>query len=155
MHCYLHGLVVGYIPIPLAPNIFAMIFLELPQNRHSERSASQIYRVTRRLAARSRRTPGFLILTQAARTLSATDTRTWRPPSACPRLASPLVGGVDWLGAWGGGTTDLEHKSDNKADFTRSHDPYFVPPLPEDAAHFLIAQVHAHPHQVTICRWAR
>ena len=47
------------------------------------------------------------------------------------------------------------------ADFKRSHDPYFVPPLPEgaphtlpldqDAAHFLIAQVHAHPHQVTIC----
>ena len=48
-----------------------------------------------------------------------------------------------------------------KADPSRSHDPYFVPPLPEgsphtlpldqDAAHFLISQVHAHPHQVTIC----
>jgi purine nucleosidase len=77
------------------------------------------------------------------------------------RLASPLVGRVNWLGAWGGGPMDLEHESENKPDFSRSHDPYFVPPLPEgtphtlpldqDAAHFLIAQVHAHPHQVTIC----
>ena len=77
------------------------------------------------------------------------------------RLASPLVGRVSWLGAWGEGPTDLEHQSETKADFSRSHDPYFVPPLPEgaphtlpldqDAAHFLIAQVHAHPHQVTIC----
>jgi purine nucleosidase len=77
------------------------------------------------------------------------------------RLASPLVGRVDWLGAWGGGTADLEHPSESNADFSSSHDPYFVPPLPEgaphtlpldqDAAHFLIAQVHAHPHQVTIC----
>jgi purine nucleosidase len=77
------------------------------------------------------------------------------------RLATPLVGRVNWLGAWGAGPTDLEHESENKPDFSRSHDPYFVPPLPEgaphtlpfdqDAAHFLIAQVHAHPHQVTIC----
>jgi inosine-uridine nucleoside N-ribohydrolase len=77
------------------------------------------------------------------------------------RLDSPLVGRVYWLGAWGAGPTDLKHQSDTKADFSRSHDPYFVPPLPEgaphtlpldqDAAHFLIAQVHAHPHQVTIC----
>jgi purine nucleosidase len=77
------------------------------------------------------------------------------------RLASPLVGKVTWLGAWGEGPTDLAHQSESKADFSRSHDPYFVPPLPEgaphslpldqDAAHFLIAQVHAHPHQVTIC----
>lgn len=77
------------------------------------------------------------------------------------RLATPLVGRVNWLGAWGAGPTDLGHESENKPDFSRSHDPYFVPPLPEgtphtlpldqDAAHFLIAQVHAHPHQVTIC----
>ncbi len=77
------------------------------------------------------------------------------------RLATPLVGRVDWLGAWGGGPMNLGHESENKPDFSRSHDPYFVPPLPEgtphtrpldhDAAHFLIAQVHAHPHQVTIC----
>ncbi len=77
------------------------------------------------------------------------------------RLASPLVGRVTWLGAWGEGPNDIEHQAESKADFSRSHDPYFVPPLPEgaphilpldqDAAHFLIAQVHAHLHQVTIC----
>jgi inosine-uridine nucleoside N-ribohydrolase len=77
------------------------------------------------------------------------------------RLATPLVGKVAWLGAWGEGPTDLNHQAGQTADFSRSHDPYFVPPLPEgaphtlpldqDAAHFLIAQVHAHPHQVTIC----
>jgi inosine-uridine nucleoside N-ribohydrolase len=77
------------------------------------------------------------------------------------RLATPLVGKVTWLGAWGEGPTDLAHQSETKADFSRSHDPYFVPPLSEgsphtlpldqDAAHFLLAQVHAHPHQVTIC----
>src|ERR1700730_3861607 len=33
-----------------------------PQKRHPERSASQIYRVTQRLMARSRRTPRVLIL---------------------------------------------------------------------------------------------
>jgi hypothetical protein len=33
-----------------------------PQNRHPERSASQIYRVTQRLMARSRRTPRALVV---------------------------------------------------------------------------------------------
>jgi inosine-uridine nucleoside N-ribohydrolase len=56
---------------------------------------------------------------------------------------------------------DLEHQVAGTADFARSHDPYFVPPMAEgaphtlplgqDAVHFLITQVHAHPHQVTIC----
>ena len=78
------------------------------------------------------------------------------------RLQTPLVGKVAWLGAWGEGPTDLAHQAtSNDANFAASHDPSFVPPLPEgaphtrplddDAAHFLIAQVHAHPHQVTIC----
>jgi hypothetical protein len=35
--------------------------LKPPQKRHPERSASQIYRVTQRLVARSRRTPRVLI----------------------------------------------------------------------------------------------
>src|ERR1700692_2129275 len=35
---------------------------KLPQKRHPERSASQIYRVTPHLVARSRRTPAVLIL---------------------------------------------------------------------------------------------
>jgi purine nucleosidase len=77
------------------------------------------------------------------------------------RLATPLLGKVNWLGAWGAGPMDLEHQVAGTADFARSHDPYFVPPMAEgaphtlplgqDAVHFLITQVHAHPHQVTIC----
>src|SRR5271156_5164017 len=39
-----------------------MFFVKLPQNRHPERSASQIYRVMQCLVARSRRTSAVLIL---------------------------------------------------------------------------------------------
>src|SRR5271154_4842676 len=49
------------------------------------------------------------------------------------RLATPLLGKVAWLGAWGEGPTDLNHQAGQSADFSRSHDPYFVPPLPEGA----------------------
>ena len=76
-------------------------------------------------------------------------------------LAAQLYGKVTWLGAWGGGPSNLDQQAGHEGDPSRSHDPYFVPPLPEgaphtlphdqDAAHFLISQVHAHPHQVTIC----
>ena len=86
------------------------------------------------------------------------------------RLESALVGNVSWLGAWGGGPTTLVEsnsadsatptKSANSVIYPNSHGPYEIPPLPEgaptthaiaeDAAHFLIRQVHAHPHQVTI-----
>jgi purine nucleosidase len=61
-------------------------------------------------------------------------------------------GKVGWLGAFG----DHAHNT-GSADF---HAPEVIPPLPEglpsakplaeDAAHFLIRQVSAHPHQVTI-----
>ena len=67
-------------------------------------------------------------------------------------LERPLTGTLPWYGAWG-----------SLADHTNVqpyHGPFVVPPLPEgspatkpldeDAAHFLIRQVHAHPHQVTI-----
>jgi inosine-uridine nucleoside N-ribohydrolase len=57
-----------------------------------------------------------------------------------------FVGTTEWYGAWTEGP--------------RRHGPYVVPPLKEgapktkplneDAAHFLIRQVHAHPHEVTI-----
>ena len=60
------------------------------------------------------------------------------------RLAAQLYGKADWLGAWADG----------------GHGPSVVPPLPEgppqikaveeDAAHFLIRNVRAHPHQVTL-----
>jgi hypothetical protein len=47
---------------PISPNLFGMFFFKLLQERHPERSASQIYRLTQRLMARSRRTPRVLIL---------------------------------------------------------------------------------------------
>jgi purine nucleosidase len=80
------------------------------------------------------------------------------------RLNTPLVGQVDWLGAWGQGPMTLVETAKGvtaaKAEKPVIHAPDFVPPLPEgaphtkaideDAAHFLIRQVHAHPHAVTI-----
>ena len=64
----------------------------------------------------------------------------------------PLVGSLTWYGAWG----DLAWHTGGEP----YHGPFVVPPreegapttrpLDEDAAHFLIRQVHAHPHQVTI-----
>lgn len=57
-----------------------------------------------------------------------------------------FIGTSPWYGAWTQGPN--------------YHGPFVVPPLPEgepttkpldeDAAHFLIRQVHAHPHEVTI-----
>ena len=84
------------------------------------------------------------------------------------RLQAELVGHQNWLGAWGAGPTtlvDTGHgvvgvKDDKSAISTALHGPYDVPPMPEgaphtkaideDAVHFLIRQVRAHPHQVTI-----
>jgi purine nucleosidase len=85
------------------------------------------------------------------------------------QLAAALYGKVSWLGAWGQGPTTLTETAKGlvptivaNPTIPRSNpdDPYFVPPMPEgpprtrpldeDAAHFLIRQVHAHPHQVTI-----
>jgi purine nucleosidase len=67
-------------------------------------------------------------------------------------LEQPLTGTFPWYGAWG----DLAAKTSAQP----YHGPYDLPaqvegppttkPLDEDAAHFLIRQVHAHPHQVTI-----
>ena len=56
------------------------------QTRHPERSAPQIYRVTQRLVARSRRAcpelsrgnPEGAYPTHAVRTFSTTEARTWR-----------------------------------------------------------------------------
>jgi inosine-uridine nucleoside N-ribohydrolase len=82
-------------------------------------------------------------------------------------LEAPLVGNVDWLGAWGGGPTNLganghpERAPEGQSViYQKTHGPYEIPAMPEgaphikpieeDAVHFLIRQVHAHPHQVTI-----
>jgi hypothetical protein len=48
--------------LPISANLFRMFSSKLSQNRHPERSAPQIYRVTQRLMAPSRRTPAVLIL---------------------------------------------------------------------------------------------
>jgi len=80
------------------------------------------------------------------------------------QLESALVGKVTWLGAWGQGPTTLEEHAGGVTPVTppdlHVHGPYDIPPMPEgrptikaideDAAHFLIRQVRAHPHQVTI-----
>ena len=82
-------------------------------------------------------------------------------------LDSALTGNVAWLGAWGGGPTNLTSTGDpekrpagQSVIYQKTHGPYEIPPMPEgapttkpiaeDAVHFLIRQVHAHPHQVTI-----
>jgi len=71
------------------------------------------------------------------------------------RLAEALDGTVAWLGAWGGAAATTAGAANPEP-----HGPYEIPPMPEglpatkpldeDAAHFLIRQVRAHPHDVTI-----
>jgi inosine-uridine nucleoside N-ribohydrolase len=63
-----------------------------------------------------------------------------------------LYGSFSWYGAWG----DLAAKTSAQPYHAAMVVPPLVEgepttrPLAEDAAHFLIRQVHAHPHQVTI-----
>lgn len=64
----------------------------------------------------------------------------------------PRDGSLSWYGAWG----DLADKTNNEP----YHPPQVIPPLregapalkplSEDAAHFIVRQIHAHPHQVTV-----
>jgi inosine-uridine nucleoside N-ribohydrolase len=77
------------------------------------------------------------------------------------RLTAQLIGKPLWMGAFGHLTADLAAPAGALAPAVPTHGPWEVPPLregmpqtkplDEDAAHFLIRQVHAHPHQVTIC----
>jgi len=77
------------------------------------------------------------------------------------QIESAIDGKVTWLGAWGRGATSLtDTGTGTPPAHLESHGPYEIPPMPEgmpttrpideDAAHFLIRQVRAHPHQVTI-----
>jgi inosine-uridine nucleoside N-ribohydrolase len=80
------------------------------------------------------------------------------------QLSSAIDGKVTWLGAWGQGPMTLVEANGSVTPFTPDkldkHGPYAIPPLPEgmptlkpideDAVHFLIRQVRAHPHLVTI-----
>jgi inosine-uridine nucleoside N-ribohydrolase len=69
------------------------------------------------------------------------------------KLQQQLYGSSSYYGAW----SDLAPAETNRK---RYHGPYVVPklvegppstkPLQEDAAHFLVTQVEAHPHEVTI-----
>jgi purine nucleosidase len=68
------------------------------------------------------------------------------------KIQQQPYGTFPWYGAWGDLTATTSRQP--------YHGPYVVPkleegepalkPLAEDAAHFLIRQVHAHPHQVTV-----
>ena len=62
---------------PTSVDLFGVFFSNLPQNRHPERSASQIYRVRHRLGAESKDLGGAY-LTRAVGTLSTAEARTWR-----------------------------------------------------------------------------
>jgi purine nucleosidase len=78
------------------------------------------------------------------------------------RLMAPAVGNVAWLGAWGQRLSTLPARPGlvEPPPPPAPLGPWETPPMPEgephtkpvpeDAAHFLIRQVHAHPHQVTI-----
>lgn len=79
------------------------------------------------------------------------------------RLMVPVVGQVGWLGAWGqkpATVTAVPAGASVAPPPARLPGPWETPPLPEgephgqpiaeDAAHFLIRQVHAHPHEVTV-----
>ena len=79
------------------------------------------------------------------------------------RLMTPVVGQVGWLGAWGQQPDSVTTKPDGLIEPPK---PKVLPgpwdtaplvegephtrPIAEDAAHFLIRQVHAHPHEVTV-----
>jgi inosine-uridine nucleoside N-ribohydrolase len=80
------------------------------------------------------------------------------------RLLTPLVGQVAWLGAWGQKLDTLATQL--PAGAVEAPAPPHLPgpletpplqegephtaPIAEDAAHFMIREVHAHPHEVTI-----
>lgn len=81
------------------------------------------------------------------------------------QLSSALDGKVTWLGAWGEGPTTLVETGNGgmksvTPEHINTHGPYQIPKLAEgqpsikaideDAAHFLVRQVRAHPHEVTI-----
>ena len=76
-------------------------------------------------------------------------------------LSETLDGRQTYLGAWRETpAVTAADATQGTAERPRPHGPYEIPPMPEgqptikaideDAAHFLVRQVHAHPHEVTI-----
>src|ERR1017187_4615674 len=77
------------------------------------------------------------------------------------RLVESLDGRQTYLGAWRQAPAlSSADATQGSAERPRPHGPYEIPPMPEGrpsikaideaAAHFLVRQVRAHPHQVTI-----
>ena len=71
------------------------------------------------------------------------------------RLNTALVGQVAWLGAWGQKAKDASETGHAAVTGPWEIGPLeegspHTAPLAEDAAHFLIRQVHANPHRVTV-----
>jgi inosine-uridine nucleoside N-ribohydrolase len=79
------------------------------------------------------------------------------------RIGTALVGQVGWLGAWGQKPASIKTTPAGLVEPPKPAvmpGPWDTPPLPEgephlqpvaeDAVHFMIRQVHAHPHEVTI-----
>ncbi len=76
-------------------------------------------------------------------------------------LSETLDGRQTYLGAWREApAVTAADATQGTAERPRPHGPYEIPPMPEgqptikaideDAAHFLVRQVRAHPHEVTI-----
>ena len=77
------------------------------------------------------------------------------------RLAEVFDGKQTYLGAWREApAVSAADATQGSAERPKPHGPYEIPPMPEgqptikaideDAAHFLVRQVRAHPHEVTI-----
>ena len=75
-------------------------------------------------------------------------------------LAESIDGGQTYLGAWRQAAVTSADATQGTAERPKPHGPYVIPPMPEgnptikaieeDAAHFLVREVHVHPHEVTI-----
>ena len=76
-------------------------------------------------------------------------------------LAEAIDGKQTYLGAWRQApAVTAADATQGSVERPKPHGPYEIPPMPEgqptikaideDAAHFLVRQVHAHPHEVTI-----
>ncbi|MCE2565743.1 nucleoside hydrolase [Komagataeibacter sp. FNDCF1] len=69
---------------------------------------------------------------------------------AAMRLHEMQYGTIPWKGAWGGlGSIDTAPDTQPAIGPMKEGTPHTAP-VAQDAAQFLIEQVHAHPHQVTI-----
>ena len=82
-----------------------MFFFNLPQNRHPERSASQICRVPQRLSGAESKDPKDAYPTRALRPLSTTAARTCRAMKRCTRDHQVRTAGRILLSGLGGQKT--------------------------------------------------